>query len=98
VGEADLSNAFTAWVVNAAGSRPIVTRVDAEQSAVDTFLEFAAPAVWLASTDPGAWKPKLLLRVTVQGRLLRASDGEPLRTLSLPHDGPQATFLGVGRR
>ena len=76
---------------------PIVEHPDTPTPSVDAFLELEGPRISLTSYDPTDWKPELRLRVTVDARLVRASDWEELRSWSLEHEGPRARLSDWGR-
>ena len=94
-GEAGLSKTLAAWMVDAAGERPML--LDDAGGNANTRLDVDAPNVALTSKDPSDWSPALRLRVTLNARLIRVSDGEQLRTFSWEHEGPKATFLRWGK-
>lgn len=96
VDDADLSNSLAAWIVHAAGSRPIGRAGDSAPPAADTLLQIDAPAVTLTSADPAGSGRDLQLRAWMSARLVRASDGEVLRTFSWSYGGPKATFFKWG--
>jgi hypothetical protein len=94
--DANFPDALTYWIIEAGGQRPIVPIADPGSPATDTWLELDTPWVSLTSKDPKDWRPDLRLRVTVHGKLLRASDGEELGAWLWEHEGPKATFLQWG--
>jgi hypothetical protein len=95
--DADLSYSLTAWIMDAAGQRPIVTVADRASPMIDSRLEIDAPSVSLTSKDATDWWPALRLRVSIRARLLRASDGEELRAFAWEQEGPTATFRRWGK-
>lgn len=95
--EADLSEALTAWILEEAGERPIVAGADPESFAADTVLEIGQISVYLISMDATDWRPGLRLRLSITGRLVRASDGEALGSWAWTHEGAEARFLEWGR-
>jgi hypothetical protein len=82
--------------VQAGEPRPIFTGGDPGAPAVDTLLVIEMLQVYLTSDDPTDWRPDLRLRVTMQGRLLRASDSLELGAWFWQHEGSEATFFDWG--
>jgi hypothetical protein len=97
VDEADLSNALAAWIVEAAGPRPIVRADDFASDIADTRLQLDALDVSLSSDNPKQWKPRLRLRASITARLLRTMDGDVIRAFDWVHEGPEATFVEWGK-
>ena len=95
--EADLPEALTAWILEEAGERPIVAGTAPESFAADTVFEIAQISVYLISMDATDWRPGLRLRLSITGRLVRASDGEALGSWAWTHEGAEARFLEWGR-
>jgi hypothetical protein len=91
--DADLPRALPARIVEAGAPRPVIPPGDPTGLAADTLLELGAVTVLLVSKDPTDWRPDLRLRISLPGRLLRASDGGELGTWSWEHEGSQATFF-----
>jgi hypothetical protein len=101
LGDARVPEAFLEEILEAGQSYrilpPIVEQPDTPTPSVDAFLELDGPRISLASRDPTDWKPELRLRVTVNARLVRASDWEELRSWTLEHEGPRARLSDWGR-
>ena len=95
--EANLPEALTAWILEEAGERPIVAGTAPESFAADTVLEIAQISVHLISLDATDWRPGLRLRLSISGRLVRASDGEVLGSWAWTHEGAEARFFEWGR-
>jgi len=93
----NLSDALTAWIIEAGGERQIFSVTDPAAPAVDIFLKLDAPRVSLTSNNPTDWKPGLRLRVSLSAKLVRAADGEQVRTWSLEHEGRKAKFVEWGK-
>jgi hypothetical protein len=94
--DAGLRDSLTTWIIEAGDGRPIFSAIDPMDPAgraVDTHLRLDAPLVRLTSEDPTDWKPRLRLRVTLSGKLVRASDGSELRTSRWEYEGAKATFF-----
>src|SRR3990172_6734705 len=73
--DAHLPDALAAWILAAAGQRPVVPGTLADSPAPDTILEVDSMVVTLTSKDPTDWQPGLRLRLSVGGRLVRAWGG-----------------------
>lgn len=95
--DTNLHEALTAWILKAAGERPVVAGTAPESVVADTVLEINSVDVALVSKDPTDWRPALRLRLAISGRLVRASDGEALRSWRWEHEGAKARFLEWGR-
>jgi len=94
---ANLSDALTLWIIEAAGQRPIVPAVDPDSPAVDTLLELESLHVSLTSKDSTDMRPGLRLRMSIHGKLVRALDGEELGAWSWEQRGAKATFFEWGK-
>jgi hypothetical protein len=95
--EADLAEALVREIVAAAPERPIVVGDYPDGLAVDAFLEVESQQVRLASGSPRDGNADLTFTLDVRARLVRATDGEALRTYSWSHEGPRAAFVEWGR-
>jgi hypothetical protein len=95
--EANLPEMLTALILEGAGERPVVSGRAPESVVADTVLEVGSVGVYLVSKDATDWRPGLRLRLSVSGRLVRASDGEELRSWVWEHEGAKASFLEWGR-
>jgi len=93
---ASFSDTLAYRIMEAGGERPIFSAADPEAPPVDTWLALDAVHVLLASNDSTDWKPNLRLRVSLRGRLLRASDGLELGAWSWQHEGRRASFFEWG--
>src|SRR5262249_2936254 len=93
----NLPDALIAWIIDAGGERQIISVADPGAPAVDTFLKLDAPEVSLTSKNPTDWKPGLRLRVSLSGKLIRASDGEEVRTWLWEHEGRKTNFVELGK-
>jgi hypothetical protein len=91
--DANLSEALTFLIIEAGGQQPIVHAADPRGPAIDTLLVLDTPQVSLASNVPTDWRPDLRLRVSLRGKLLRASDREELGAWSWEHIGRKATLF-----
>jgi hypothetical protein len=88
---------LAARIVEGAGAHrvvpPVLVHPDSELPAADTYLDVGEIRISLASEDPTDWTPRLRLRLSVRGRLSRATDGEPVRWWTWHEDGREARLL-----
>ncbi len=101
LGDTQVPEAFLGELLEAGHSYrilpPIVEHPDMPAPSVDAFLELEGPWISLTSRDPTDWTPELRLRVRVDAKLVRASDGEELRSWALEHEGRAARLSDWGR-
>jgi len=97
--EMRVADTLVAEILEAGRAYPIIPpiAVSPDTAPSVSFLELESPRVSLASNDPTDWRPRLRLRLVVDAKLVRATDGEELGRWSWEHEGREARLVEWGK-